>query len=69
MHAGLCMLVAGMRDLDKETATELVRFGIAEMKKVLPVRVEFDLFNADDQVVGRVPQWMSQKEAEERFGL
>jgi hypothetical protein len=67
--SGLELAIAGWQALDSEAKTEIALSAVRLIKRILPVRCEWDVFDADGKKIGMVPEWMSQHEAGERTGI
>jgi hypothetical protein len=66
---GLELAIAAWQALDSEAKTEVALSAVRLIKRILPVRVEWDIFDNDGKKIGVVPEWMSQHEAGERTGI
>jgi hypothetical protein len=69
VYAGLALIITSMGKLTKETRTELAKFAVQELKRILPVTLNWNLYDETRQWTGSVSQHVSQAYAEEKFGL
>jgi len=66
---GAKLLLYAFPRLDKEQRITLARHLTSIMKRALPVEVRWTIFSDDSEPIGDVQEFMSQHEAQQRFGM